>query len=77
MDTFDLTGYVELIGNVGFPIVVTLILLRTILSNFNKRLDALEKRLVQLNKTMMMIVKALDREQATKINENSESKSKT
>lgn len=62
MDILDSTAYIEMIGNVGFPILITLILLRTILSGFNKRLDSLDKRLIQLNKTMTMIVKAIDQE---------------
>ncbi|SDS43138.1 hypothetical protein SAMN05444162_1462 [Paenibacillaceae bacterium GAS479] len=62
MDTLDLTSYIELIGNVGFPILIALILLRTLLDSFNKRLDSLDKRLTQLNKTITLIIKALDKE---------------
>lgn len=46
---------VQLIGNVGFPIALSLILLQTILVKFNKQMDGLEKRLAQLDKTMNVL----------------------
>ncbi|ASA22508.1 hypothetical protein [Paenibacillus donghaensis] len=54
----DLQVIVQLIGNVGFPIAMSLILLQTILIKFNKQMDGLEKRLAQLDKTMNVLVKA-------------------
>lgn len=53
----DLQAIVQLVGNVGFPIALSLILLQTILVKFNKQMDALEKRLAQLDKTMNVLVK--------------------
>ncbi|WP_342476541.1 hypothetical protein NYE24_20540 [Paenibacillus sp. FSL H7-0350] len=53
----DLQAVVQLIGNVGFPIALSLILLQTILIKFNKQMDGLEKRLAQLDKTMNLMVK--------------------
>lgn len=41
----DLQAVIQLIGNVGFPITLCLILLQTILVKFNKQMDGLEKRL--------------------------------
>lgn len=54
----DLQVLVQLIGNVGFPIALSLILLQTILGKFNKQMDGLEKRLAQLDKTMNLLVKS-------------------
>lgn len=53
----DLQAVVQLIGNVGFPIALSLILLQTILVKFNKQMDGLEKRLAQLDKTMNLLVR--------------------
>lgn len=53
----DLQAAVQLIGNVGFPIALCLILLQTLLVKFNKQMDGLEKRLAQLDKTMNLMVK--------------------
>ncbi|MBT2293057.1 hypothetical protein J7E73_28885 [Paenibacillus albidus] len=53
----DLQSLVQLIGNVGFPIVLSLILLQTILVKFNKQMDGLDKRLAQLDKTMNLFVR--------------------
>ncbi|WP_063568372.1 hypothetical protein [Paenibacillus sp. O199] len=53
----DLQAVVQLIGNVGFPIALCLILLQTLLVKFNKQMDGLEKRLAQLDKTMNLMVK--------------------
>lgn len=53
----DIQVLVQLIGNVGFPIAVSLILLQTILVKFNKQMEGLEKRLVQLDRTMNVLVK--------------------
>ncbi|MEK3760070.1 hypothetical protein MKZ07_16660 [Paenibacillus sp. FSL P4-0338] len=53
----DLQAVVQLIGNVGFPIALSLILLQTILIKFTKQMDGLEKRLAQLDKTINLMVK--------------------
>ncbi|WP_342437973.1 hypothetical protein NSS79_01260 [Paenibacillus sp. FSL L8-0436] len=53
----DLQAVVQLIGNVGFPIALSLMLLQTILVKFNKQMDGLEKRLAQLDKTMNLILR--------------------
>lgn len=53
----DIQSIVQLVGNVGFPITLSLILLQTILVKFNKQMDALEKRLSQLDKTMNLFVR--------------------
>lgn len=53
----DLQAVIQLIGNVGFPIALCLILLQTLLVKFNKQMDGLEKRLAQLDKTMNLMVK--------------------
>ncbi|RCX20401.1 hypothetical protein DFP94_103126 [Fontibacillus phaseoli] len=53
----ELQTFVELIGNVGFPIALSLILLQSILVRFTKQMDALEKRLAQLDKTINLMVK--------------------
>lgn len=55
----DLQVVVQLIGNVGFPIALSLILLQTILKKFEKEMEALEKRLSQLDKTMNLLVKTV------------------
>lgn len=52
----DLQAFIQLIGNVGFPIALCLMLLQTILVKFNKQMDGLEKRLAQLDKTMNLLV---------------------
>ncbi|WP_215164099.1 YvrJ family protein [Paenibacillus sp. ISL-20] len=54
----EFEAFVQLIGNVGFPITLSLILLQTILVKFNKQMDALEKRLGQLDKTMNLLVRS-------------------
>lgn len=59
----DITGLEQLgtlIGTIGFPSLVAIILLRTVLVNFNQRLDMLDKRLLQLNKSITMVAKTLD-----------------
>ncbi len=53
----DLQSLVQLVGNVGFPIALSLILLQTILVKFNRQMEGLEKRLSQLDKTMNILVK--------------------
>ncbi|MNI70821.1 YvrJ protein family protein [compost metagenome] len=58
----DVQGLIQLIGNVGFPIALSLILLQTILVKFNKQMDSLEKRLAQLDKTMNLIIRTLHQE---------------
>lgn len=55
----DFELIVQLIGNVGFPIALSVILLQTILVKFNKQMESLEKRLNQLDKTMNMFVKEM------------------
>jgi hypothetical protein len=50
----------QIIGTVGFPSLVAIILLQSLLGNFNKRLDNLDEQLAQLNKTLVMIVKVLN-----------------
>ncbi|MFM9280410.1 YvrJ family protein [Paenibacillus jiagnxiensis] len=55
----DLQAAVQLIGNVGFPIAISLILLQTILVKFNKQMEGLEKRLAQLDKTMNLLVRTI------------------
>ncbi|MHA7578999.1 hypothetical protein ACX12E_01265 [Paenibacillus vandeheii] len=52
----DLQAVVQLIGNVGFPIALSLILFR-LLIKFIKQMDGLEKRLAQLDKTMNLLVR--------------------
>jgi hypothetical protein len=63
----DLETLVQLIGNVGFPIALSLILLQTILIKFNKHLNMLEKRLAQLDKTMNVFVKAFNQKTCSKM----------
>lgn len=58
----DIQVLIQLIGNVGFPIALSLILLQTILVKFNKQMDSLEKRLAQLDKTMNLIIRTLHQE---------------
>ncbi|MEX3620736.1 hypothetical protein [Paenibacillus glucanolyticus] len=53
----NIQSIVQLVGNVGFPIALSLILLQTILVKFNKQMEALEKRLGQLDKTMNLFVR--------------------
>ncbi|MEC0170914.1 hypothetical protein [Paenibacillus graminis] len=53
----DLPSLIQLVGNVGFPIALSLILLQTILVKFNRQIEGLEKRLSQLDKTINMLVK--------------------
>ncbi|WP_025692647.1 hypothetical protein [Paenibacillus zanthoxyli] len=53
----DYQAIIQLIGNVGFPITLSLILLQTILVKFNKQMEGLEKRLAQLDNTMSLLVK--------------------
>ncbi|MFB5677056.1 YvrJ family protein [Paenibacillus terreus] len=59
MHFMDLQAAVQLIGNVGFPIAISLILLQTILVKFNKQMEGLEKRLAQLDKTMNLLVRTI------------------
>lgn len=54
----DTQALVQLIGNVGFPIALSLILLQSILVKFNKQMDGLEKRLAQLDKTMNLLLRS-------------------
>lgn len=54
----DTQALVQLIGNVGFPITLSLILLQSILVKFNKQMDGLERRLAQLDKTMNLLLRS-------------------
>ncbi|XOI98811.1 hypothetical protein ACMX2M_23725 [Paenibacillus polymyxa] len=49
----------SLIGTVGFPSLIAIILLRSVLVNFSQRLDGLDKRLIQLNKSILLVDKTL------------------
>lgn len=60
MDDFSLNTIGSLIGSIGFPSLISIILLRNVLGNFNRRLDKLDKRLIQLNKSIVMVAKRLD-----------------
>jgi hypothetical protein len=60
MDDFSLNTIGSLIGSIGFPSLIAIILLRNVLGNFNRRLDKLDKRLIQLNKSIVMVAKRLD-----------------
>ncbi|GIP09458.1 hypothetical protein [Paenibacillus macerans] len=53
----ELQSIIQLVGNVSFPIALSLILLQTILVKFNKHLDGLEKRLAQLDKTINVLIR--------------------
>ncbi|MDN8593195.1 hypothetical protein Q0V21_31180 [Paenibacillus sp. 11B] len=63
MENLSMESIGALIGTVGFPCLVAIILLRTVLVNFNKRLDTLDKRLIQLNKSIVMVAKTLKSEE--------------
>ncbi|MEK5586622.1 hypothetical protein MKZ21_30655 [Paenibacillus sp. FSL P2-0536] len=72
----DLQAVVQLIGNVGFPIALSLILLQTILVKFNKQMDGLEKRLAQLDKTMNLLVRTFHQSASkTPINQHNKEES--
>ncbi|MCY9757324.1 hypothetical protein M5X00_24160 [Paenibacillus alvei] len=60
MDNMTIETLGQLVGAIGFPSLVAILLLKYLLGNFIKRLDMLDKRLVQLNKTMVMVVKVLN-----------------
>ncbi|WP_025680008.1 hypothetical protein [Paenibacillus massiliensis] len=68
MDSLSAEQISTLIGTVGFPSLIAIILLRSVLGNFNQRLDDLDKRLLQLNKSIMLVDKTLHQlsSQATK-----------
>ncbi|WCF08260.1 hypothetical protein NDS46_29085 [Paenibacillus thiaminolyticus] len=57
MNLEELTAYGQIVGTIGFPSLVALILLKQLLGSFNERLDKLDTRLEQLNKTMVMLAK--------------------
>ncbi|KGP78131.1 MULTISPECIES: hypothetical protein [Paenibacillus] len=61
MDTISLENLGALIGTVGFPSLIAIILLRSVLGNFNQRLDDLDKRLIQLNKSILLVDKTLNK----------------
>lgn len=51
-DQSQITNFAQMISNVGFPIVVAVILLRSVLNNFHSRLD-------ELNQTMQELLVAI------------------
>ncbi|MGV2967239.1 hypothetical protein [Paenibacillus sp. AGC30] len=61
METISLENLGALIGTVGFPSLIAIILLRSVLGNFKQRLDDLDKRLIQLNKSILLVVKTLNK----------------
>lgn len=61
METISLENLGALIGTVGFPSLIAIILLRSVLGNFNQRLDDLDKRLIQLNKSILLVDKTLNK----------------
>ncbi|MNJ47058.1 YvrJ protein family protein [compost metagenome] len=62
----DLQSTIQVIGNVGFPIALCLILLQSILIQFNKQLDGLDKRLAQLDKTINTLIRTFHQKEAAK-----------
>ncbi|WP_019637638.1 hypothetical protein [Paenibacillus fonticola] len=62
----DLQTTIQVIGNVGFPIALCLILLQSILIQFNKQLDGLDKRLAQLDKTINTLIRTFHQKEAAK-----------
>lgn len=60
MENITVENLAQIIGTIGFPPLVAILLLKYLLGHFNQRLDTLDKRLVQLNKTMVMVEKALN-----------------
>jgi len=61
VETISLENLGALIGTVGFPSLIAIILLRSVLGNFNQRLDDLDKRLIQLNKSILLVDKTLNK----------------
>ncbi|MCM3128875.1 YvrJ family protein [Paenibacillus provencensis] len=49
----------QLIGSVGFPIAVSLILLQTVLTKFNKQMEGLEQRIDKLNTSIDSLVETI------------------
>ncbi|WP_342553770.1 hypothetical protein [Paenibacillus sp. FSL R7-0652] len=68
MEDISLDTIGSLIGTVGFPILVAIILLRTLLGDFIKRLDTLDQRLVQLNKSINLVAETLKEDAISKRN---------
>lgn len=62
----DLQTTIQVIGNVGFPIALCLILLQSILVQFNKHLDGLDKRLAQLDQTIHTLIRTFHENEAAK-----------
>ena len=60
MEGLSLTNIGSLIGTIKFQSLIAIILLRNVLGNFNRRLDKLDKRLVQLNKSIVLMAKTLN-----------------
>lgn len=60
MENLEIDNLGQFISAVGFPSLVAIILLRTVIGNFNKKLDQLDKRLLQLNKSVIMVVKTMN-----------------
>lgn len=65
---------IQLISNVGFPMAIALILLQTILIKFNKQMEGLEKRLEQLNKTIKIMIDAINTDKISEIPQKSNQK---
>ncbi|WP_308722654.1 hypothetical protein [Paenibacillus polysaccharolyticus] len=60
MEEMAIENIGTLIGTIGFPSLIAIILLRSVLGNFNQRLDDLDKRLLQLNKSILLVDKTLN-----------------
>ncbi|MHA7584737.1 hypothetical protein B2I21_36175 [Chryseobacterium mucoviscidosis] len=60
MESMSVESVGALIGTIGFPSLIAIILLRSVLGNFNQRLDDLDKRLLQLNKSILLVDKTLN-----------------
>ncbi|WEK68072.1 hypothetical protein ERJ71_26970 (plasmid) [Paenibacillus polymyxa] len=48
----DLSLWVNLISNVGFPIIIAILLLRNLMSSIQERLDELNKTMNELLETI-------------------------
>ncbi|RED55431.1 hypothetical protein [Cohnella phaseoli] len=71
MDSVVLENIGKLVGTIGFPGLIAIILLRTILGSFNQRLETLDRRLNQLNNSIVLVTKTLtqlSKEDSTKLN---------
>lgn len=52
MDNTQPVDYIQLVSNVGFPIVVSIILLKGLLTGVNQRLDKLDSTLNEFIQTV-------------------------